>query len=797
MDVTYLLIEMILAAIFAALTVVLSQRFLQAGIKHWGWILTGLVLIIAGAALKSAFSVQSFTRLFVPTVSTYANAGSQILRLGGLLIILLTFYFTALRLHKSRMQDRQRENDLKLLDNMQDTINRPLSLIELLNFSIRELAEGTSSAAGCIFIYNPNRQELVLAAHRGLPKILEKRLDRVNEPGSILIRAQKSGQPHLVGNISHADRVSAHILADSGFKSLLAVPLPGRNESLGVAVLFSMEAYYYSREQTHLISSAAGLLGPAVASFRLEREFRELSRKYKSVAGYERFTRELFEISFKADDPQYSLQSIFELASSRLGVSFTEIYAMDNDGARCVFPRDHRTQLSGNVIRYIRDAILKRKSLLVKAEIEDQIGRSLVIPFKGDYKTGHAAVLHFDSSRTNFAPAELEQIRLLAGMIEMHFRMYSQKPVEAISQRLEGIYMDDLNDLNNVLTGILGNAQLLGISLNKIEFDNKPEILSSLDKIADEAYQAGQMIMKLEKRAQGRPAQSEIGTTLESVINSISSSDKSGAESKLVVNDYPSIRFEFVPGKSRLVDISEDEAHDILASIFTWLERTWKPQSDLIIRLFDVKDRVYFSISDYRMPEDIGVSVDSYDFRSFAVFPDPAIARLYGNKRVDFYYDKRAGGHLLVLRFPGVDKKAPEKAVDIAKPKILAIDDQEMIRELLASMLEELKYPHQIFADGESGVQAFEQDDFDLVITDLGLPGMDGWEVARRIKSFKPSTPVIVISGWGLEVARQKAPDNLADFFLTKPFRMEQLGELLKGAETSQADTGDIAGNRG
>ena len=52
MDVMYLIIEMILAAIFAVLTLVLSERFLRAGIRRWGWILTGLVLIIAADAVK-------------------------------------------------------------------------------------------------------------------------------------------------------------------------------------------------------------------------------------------------------------------------------------------------------------------------------------------------------------------------------------------------------------------------------------------------------------------------------------------------------------------------------------------------------------------------------------------------------------------------------------------------------------------------------------------------------------------------------------------------------------------------
>ena len=69
MSMAYLLIEIFIAAVFAVLTLVFSQKFIQAGFRKWGWILTGFILIFAGAIAESAFMAKSFSQLFIPSVA--------------------------------------------------------------------------------------------------------------------------------------------------------------------------------------------------------------------------------------------------------------------------------------------------------------------------------------------------------------------------------------------------------------------------------------------------------------------------------------------------------------------------------------------------------------------------------------------------------------------------------------------------------------------------------------------------------------------------------------------------------
>jgi CheY-like chemotaxis protein len=208
------------------------------------------------------------------------------------------------------------------------------------------------------------------------------------------------------------------------------------------------------------------------------------------------------------------------------------------------------------------------------------------------------------------------------------------------------------------------------------------------------------------------------------------------------------------------------------------------------MRLVNTAQGVNLVISDFPL-KDKELDLSSIELMPLELFPEVSIADLNSDVvDIDYYYEDSEQGRVLILRFPS---SAPPGEVirgqESQKPRILAIDDQEMIRELLASMLQELKYPHKICADGNEGVKAFKEDHYDILITDLGLPDIDGWEVARRTRNINPDLPVIVITGWGVKTKQVKDNRDLADYVLAKPFRMEQLEELIKKASVAKAST--------
>jgi CheY-like chemotaxis protein len=116
--------------------------------------------------------------------------------------------------------------------------------------------------------------------------------------------------------------------------------------------------------------------------------------------------------------------------------------------------------------------------------------------------------------------------------------------------------------------------------------------------------------------------------------------------------------------------------------------------------------------------------------------------------------------------------------------KILCIDDDESNREMLLSMLGIKKHHVILSSNGKDGVklflEAFEQaKSFDIVITDLGMPYMDGKSVAKSIKNISPGTPIILITGWGAFI--ENGSIKCVDYILSKPVVIK---ELYKAIET-------------
>jgi CheY-like chemotaxis protein len=112
--------------------------------------------------------------------------------------------------------------------------------------------------------------------------------------------------------------------------------------------------------------------------------------------------------------------------------------------------------------------------------------------------------------------------------------------------------------------------------------------------------------------------------------------------------------------------------------------------------------------------------------------------------------------------------------------KVLVIDDQPIVTDLLVSVLERMNYQARVASCGKEGLEMFEKDRFDLVITDLGMPDISGWEVSQAVKQKRPNVPVVVITGWGVDPDPNKVRDSKVDLIITKPFEVEQLEKTIR-----------------
>ena len=106
--------------------------------------------------------------------------------------------------------------------------------------------------------------------------------------------------------------------------------------------------------------------------------------------------------------------------------------------------------------------------------------------------------------------------------------------------------------------------------------------------------------------------------------------------------------------------------------------------------------------------------------------------------------------------------------------EILIIEDEEHIQRLIATTLERAGYRIIVASDGSQGLRAFFQNQPDLVILDMMLPGIDGWELCRRIREVSEA-PIVILSAAGREDDKVRGLEAGADDYVLKPFGGREL----------------------
>jgi two-component system, cell cycle response regulator DivK len=119
-------------------------------------------------------------------------------------------------------------------------------------------------------------------------------------------------------------------------------------------------------------------------------------------------------------------------------------------------------------------------------------------------------------------------------------------------------------------------------------------------------------------------------------------------------------------------------------------------------------------------------------------------------------------------------------------PKILLVEDNEMNRDMLSRRLEKRGYTVAIAVDGAEGVAKTQSEQPDLILMDMSLPVLDGWDATKQVKADATTAkiPIIALTAHAMESDRQKALEAGCDDFDTKPVELPRLllkiEELLK-----------------
>ena len=120
--------------------------------------------------------------------------------------------------------------------------------------------------------------------------------------------------------------------------------------------------------------------------------------------------------------------------------------------------------------------------------------------------------------------------------------------------------------------------------------------------------------------------------------------------------------------------------------------------------------------------------------------------------------------------------------------KVLVVEDESKLADALGELFRHNKFVADVVYDGEHGYQAAKRGDYDVVVLDVMLPKMDGYEVVSRLRQDKVGVPVLMLTAKDDVQSRVKGLDSGADDYLTKPFAYEELLARVRALTRRQAE---------
>ena len=365
-------------------------------------------------------------------------------------------------------------------------------------------------------------------------------------------------------------------------------------------------------------------------------------------------------------------------------------------------------------------------------------------------------------------------------------RLASERAAQADKLRALGQLASGVaHNFNNTLAAILGHAQL-------IKRDSREErTLHRMDIIENAALDGAQTV----KRIQGFGLQQD-QTIYESVdINQLvqDSADLTRArwrDDARARGLHYEVEVSLQPVPIALGAASE--LREVFVNIILNALDAMPQGGRLLVETQSTNSEVQVSFTD----SGIGMSREVRERIFEPFFTTKGTTGMGLGLAVSYSIIERHGGRLEVQSLPGrgstftvqlpagraaFQKVARDQAAEVDSINILVIDDDQRVREAMAGMLRSIGHYIEEAASGPEGLAKMEAETFDLVFTDLSMPGMDGWAVASEIRRRWPAVKVVLITGYALTSETINHHQELVNDVIFKPIRLDDIKTTLSG----------------
>jgi PAS domain S-box-containing protein len=372
----------------------------------------------------------------------------------------------------------------------------------------------------------------------------------------------------------------------------------------------------------------------------------------------------------------------------------------------------------------------------------------------------------------------------LQAVEESQQRIVQGERLRALGEMAGGV----AHDFNNVLAIIVGRAEVL---LNETADLDLQRQLNVIIKVALDAAQTVKRIQEFTRVRRARPFQLvTLSQLVEEIVEVTRSRWKDEAQSK-------GIRYEIVidPAATPAIAGDPSEIREALTNIIFNALDAMPEGGRLELRTGVEGERVICTVTDtgIGMTDDVRQRIfDPFFTTKGERGTGLGLSVVYGivsrhSGTIDV--QSRAGhGTTFTLAFPvgeASDREVPSRPGEAplkSRGRVLVIDDEKDVGDVLRDLLTRDGHDVVVCGDADTGLRRFEAEAFDLVITDLGMPEVSGWDVARQVKLGRPGTRVAMVTGWGDRIDTAEAEARGVDFVVAKPFKRDQIREVVAAA---------------
>jgi signal transduction histidine kinase/CheY-like chemotaxis protein len=377
---------------------------------------------------------------------------------------------------------------------------------------------------------------------------------------------------------------------------------------------------------------------------------------------------------------------------------------------------------------------------------------------------------HFEELKEAYETLKTTQQQLIAS-----------ERLKALGQMAAGV----AHDFNNTLNGIMGRAQLLLLELGKREADLNL-IRSELEVIEQISCQGAETVMRIQDFTGIRKDRADdpvdINDVVKNAVDITRTKWKNECESKGVQVEVRTDLGDLSPTAGNAYELTQVVSNLIFNAVEAMPEG-----GELTLETSHEGDWIRLDVSDTGtgMSEEVRSRAFDPFFTTKETGSGLGLSVIHG-------IVSRQGGKITVasevgrgttfsVRLPMLppplshqERKTGPDDNHHAK-RILVIEDDELSRELLKKALSMNGHQIEEVPEGAEGLSKFKADNFDLVITDLSMPGISGWEVAKGVKEKNPRVPVILLSGWAILQDEEELKKAGVDFVLSKPCSIDEL----------------------